>query len=159
MGRSCSFLILIISLVLTFNGCNKIEEYPDNLPDYHIPLNEAVGKYIYVLHTDKTYRRDDYKYLNLRKGDTLKLEIKDDSSFIFNYFYHDKAIKTRNFIGKFTVGPTKDILVFKNYPDGSQYIGGTSGFKKGQDTYFYLRLKSPTDNSEYEYNLYYKKVK
>ncbi|WP_343664571.1 hypothetical protein [Chryseobacterium mucoviscidosis] len=158
MGRNYSFLILL------FVGCFLCncthQEFPDDLPDYPIPLNEAVGIYIYVPHKDETFRRDDYKYLDLRKGDTLKLEIKSDSSFTFNYFYHDKAIKTKRFTGKFIVSPTyKDILIFKNYPDGSQYIGGTSGFKKGQDIYFYLRLKSPTDNSEYEYNLYYKKVK
>ena len=158
MGRNYSFLVSLFVGCFLYNCARK--EFPDDLPDYPIPLNEAVGSYIYVPHKDERFRRDDYKYLDLRKEDTLKLEIKSDSSFTFNYFYHDKAIKTKRFTGKFIVSPTyKDILIFKNYPDGSQYIGGTSGFKKGQDIYFYLRLKSPTDNSEYEYNLYYKKVK
>ncbi|WP_144283710.1 hypothetical protein [Chryseobacterium echinoideorum] len=95
-----------------------------------------------------------------KKGDTLKLKIRSDSTFTFNYFYHDKAIKTKNFTNKFTVYPTsKDILIFKKYPDGSAYIGGTSGFKKGKKIYFYLRLRQPNDRYEYEYPLYYEKVK
>lgn len=159
MERSYSVLILII-IVSTFIGCSNIEEYPDELPDYHISLNEAVGDYIYIPQQNIEYSRNDFKYLNLRKGDTLKLEIKNDSTFIFNYFYHDKAIKTKNFTDKFTVYPTeKNILIFKRYPDGSQYIGGTSGFKKGKKVYFYIRLKSPDDNSDYGYTLYYQKMK
>lgn len=158
MGRNYNILtILFVSLFL----CNcEYKEFPDDLPEYQMSLNEAVGNYIYIPHKDDNYRRDDYKYLDLRKGDTLKLEIRSDSSFTFNYFYHDKAIRTKDFTDKFTVSSGhKDILILKKYPDGSDYIGGTSGFKKGEKTYFYLRLKSPNDESEYEYNLYYEKVK
>lgn len=138
----------------------NIKSFPDDLPDYYIPLKEAAVEYVYIPYQNTEYGIDDYRYLNLKQGDTLKLKIKSDSTFVFDYFYHARAIKTENFAGKFTTYPThKNILIFKNYPDGSQYIGGTSGFKKGEKTYFYLRLKSPTDNSEYEYPLYYEKVK
>ncbi|WP_346984100.1 hypothetical protein [Chryseobacterium sp. POE27] len=47
MGRSYSALILII-VVSNFICCGSAEEYPDDLPDYHISLNEAVGDYIYI---------------------------------------------------------------------------------------------------------------
>lgn len=159
MGRNYNILILFI-LSINFIGCTKNEEYPDDLPDYYIPLKEAIGEYVYIPHKIPEFGRDDYKYLDLRKGDTLKLEIRSDSSFTFNYFYHDKVIKTKNFTNKFIVSPAhKDILILRKYPDGSDYHGGTSGFKKGEKTYFYLRLRSPNDPTEYEYTLYYRKVK
>jgi hypothetical protein len=160
MGRDYSFLIATLILILTFNNCSNANEYPDDLSDYKMPLSEAVGTYIYIPHKSNEDKRDDFNYLDLKKEDTLKLEVKKDSTFIFNYFYHDKAIKTKNFTGKFTVYPSrKNILIFKKYPDESQYIGGTSGFKKGKKIYFYIRLKSPDDNSEYGYALYYQKIK
>ncbi|MEC5158882.1 hypothetical protein [Chryseobacterium sp. MP_3.2] len=154
----CFLAFKLFSFIIS--SSNNQNEYPDALPDYYIPLKEAVGRYIYIPYKNKEYGIDDYKYLNLKKGDTLTLEIKADSTFIFNYFYHDKAIKSKNFKDKFTTYPSyKNILILKKYPDSSQYHGGTSGFKKGEKTYFYLRLKSPNDDSEYEYNLYYEKIK
>lgn len=159
MGRNYNILILFI-LSIIFISCNKVKEYPEDLPDYYAPLSEAVGEYVYIPHRNTEDGRDDYRYLNLKKGDTLKLKINKDSTFTFNYFYHDNAIKTENFNDKFSVSPAdKDLLILKKYPDRSNYHGGTSGFKKGEKIYFYLRLQSPSDSTEYEYTLYYKKIR
>lgn len=159
MGRNYNILVFLI-LTIFLICCKNDGEHPDDLMDYHISLKEAVGEYIYIPVKIDEYEIDDYKYLNLKRGDTLKLEIRSDSTFTFNYFYHDNAIKTKNFTGKFTTYlGYKDILSFSKYPDGSQYVGGTSGFKKGEKTYFYLKLINPNDKSVHDYQLYYEKVK
>lgn len=159
MGRNYNILVFLILTLFLFY-CKNDEEHPDDLMDYRISLKEAVGEYIYIPVKIDEYEIDDYKYLNLKKGDTLKLKIRSDSTFTFNYFYHDNAIKTKNFIGKFTTYPSyKNILILRNYPDNTSYHGGTSGFKKGRKIYFYLRLKGPNDKYEYEYPLFYEKIK
>ena len=105
MGRNHNILKLLL-LTLFIISCKNKEEHPENMPDYYISLKEAVGEYIYIPVKIDEYEIDDYKYLNLKKGDTLKLKIRSDSTFTFNYFYHDNAIKTKTEfkIDDFTAG-------------------------------------------------------
>lgn len=66
---------IFISLIFTFISCsekdNDNNEYILDLPNYKPTLAEAVGKYYFVPIEDDF--RNDYKYLNLTKGDTLFL--------------------------------------------------------------------------------------
>ncbi|WP_312922894.1 hypothetical protein [Empedobacter brevis] len=147
------FIIIILSSCFEKNKQNE-DEYVDDLPNnYPIEINEAKGTYIYI--PQKNEYTDDFKFLKLKKGDTLKLVIKPDSTYSFNVFYYNNGIKSLKYSGKFE--NYENLLVFDKYPDKSNYVFGTSGFKKGKDIYFYNRLKVDS-SGEYNYTLYYKKI-
>lgn len=96
---------LFISLIFTFISCsekdNDNNEYILDLPNYKPTLDEAVGKYYFVPIEDDF--RNDYKYLNLTKGDTLSLEINKDSTYLFNKFYFNQGEYINNIKGKLIV--------------------------------------------------------
>lgn len=152
--RKLFIFFIITSLSSCFEKNKQMDEYVDDLPNnYPIKINEAIGTYIYI--PQKNEYVDDFKFLKLKKGDTLKLVIKPDSTYSFNAFYYSNGIKSLKYSGKFE--NYENLLVFDKYPDNSNYVFGTSGFKKGKYIYFYNRLK--VDNSdEYNYTLYYKKI-
>lgn len=160
MDRNIKFLkktfmfFLIIILTSCFENKKQEDEYADDLPNnYPIKIGEATGTYIYI--PQKNEFNDDFKLLKLKKGDTLKMIIKLDSTFEFNVFYYKNAIKYEKYVGKFV--KYENFLIFDKYPDKRNYVFGTTGFKKGKYIYFYNRLK--IDSSEqYNYTLYYRKI-
>ena len=94
MDRNSKFLkfLLVIFAFATFISCfkNKKSE-DDNIYDSdtkYLSLSKAEGKYFFV---PKKYDYiDEYKIFDLKKGDTIFLEIKKDSTFAFNHFYYNK---------------------------------------------------------------------
>lgn len=164
MDRNYKFLkflftgVVITTLVSCF-GDKKEEENIIDLPDYNPKLEEAVGKYYFTPIKDEFYNRDDYKYLDLKKGDTLFLEIKKNKTYFFNKIYFNQAENYKNLIGnlsinngKISINPDSNIIKIKYlYP---------RGFKKSDKTglYYYYALSSPTDPTEYEYYIIYKKM-
>ncbi|MFC6269587.1 hypothetical protein [Frigoriflavimonas asaccharolytica] len=163
MDRNNKFLkfiftsVALIALVHCIGGNEKEAIFA--LPDYGPTLNEAIGKYYFVPKKDEFYNRDDYKYLNLKKGDTLFLEIKKDSTYFFNKFYFNQGELKNNLSGKIKVGKNSfglsPNLEIKN---ANIYM---LGFKKSKETglYYYYGINSPTDGTEFEYYILYKKMK
>lgn len=137
---------------------SKEEENLLDLPNYAPRLEEVIGKYYFVPIKNEFYNRDDYKYFNLKKGDTLFLEIKKDSTFTFNKFYfnqgeHIDNLNGRLIFSKGIISLTPNLYV-KN---ATIYL---LGFKKSQKTgmYYYYGINSPTDPTEFEYYLIYNKI-
>ncbi|PIF44413.1 hypothetical protein CLU96_1381 [Chryseobacterium sp. 52] len=158
--------IVITVLISCFN--NKEEENPLDLPNYNPTLNEAIGKYYFVPIKDEFSNRDDYKYFNLKKGDTSFLEIKKDSTYLFNRFYYNRennssfyspARQKDNLHGKLVI-EKKSIGLSPNLDvkNATIYL---LGFKKSQKSglYYYYGINSPTDPSYFEYYIMYKKIK
>lgn len=150
----------ILVAVITLNSCfsEKREENPLDLPDYFPNLKEAVGKY-YFVPEKKDFSHNDYEYLNLKQGDTLFLDIKDDSTYFFNKIYFNQADSYDNLNGKLsiennrvTINPdTSKVKITFIYP---------RGFKKSNKTgiYYYYILSYPTDPTEFGYYIMYKKI-
>lgn len=164
MDRNSDFLnigfvgVLMILLVSCLSDQNDKENIL-NIQDYNPNLKEAVGKYYFVPIKDEFLKRDDYKYLKLKKGDTLFLEIKKDSTYTFNKFYYNQGNHINNLTGKLirkesaiSFSPNLDIN------DATIYL---IGFKKSKKTglYFYYGINGPTDPTEFEYYISYKKLK
>lgn len=151
------FLVLVVSLI--FFGCrnNKEQENPLDLADYKPSINEAVGTYYFVPIKDEF--RDDYKYLNLNKGDTLFLEIKKDLTYNFNKFYFNQGESVNNLSGNLVLDRNNIIVdPSKKIKNAIIYL---SGFKKSQknDLYYYYGINTPTDKTYFEYYIIYKKLK
>lgn len=165
MDRNNKFLKILFTgiifsvLLSSCFGDKNDEENIINLPDYNPKLEEIVGKYYFVPLKDEFYNRDDYKYLNLKKGDTLFLDIKKDSTYSFNKFYFNQAQHVDNLNGKL-ISDKKGVTLSPNL-----YIKNATiyllGFKKSQKTgiYYYYGINSPTDPTEFEYYILYKKMK
>ncbi|WP_334124268.1 hypothetical protein [Empedobacter brevis] len=151
---------IFISLIFTFISCS--EKYNDNneyildLPNYKPTLDEAVGKYYFVPIEDDF--RNDYKYLNLTKGDTLFLEINKDSTYLFSKFYFNQGEYINNLKGKLIVD-NSNVLLSPNLDVKNSKIY-LLGFKKSEKTglYYYYGINSPTDSTEFEYFLLFKKM-
>jgi hypothetical protein len=162
------FIGAITNFVASCIGDNKEDENILDLPDYNPKFEEVVGKYYFIPIKDENYNRDDYKYLNLKKGDTLFLEIKEDSTYSFNKFYYDrennnsfysKARQKKNLSGKLIVRKNSISLSPNlNVKNATIYL---LGFKKSEKTglYYYYAINSPTDASFFEYYLLYKKMR
>lgn len=152
-------LLINSGLLLTLACCSEEKkEYLINLPDYSPTLHESIGKYYFLPVKDEF--RDDYKYLKLKKGDTVFLEIKKDSTYTFNKFFYNQAYSENNIGGKVVIDKNGKIvispqLVLKN---ARIYLWG---FKKTEKNrlYFYYGINSPTDPTEYEYFILFKKMK
>ena len=103
-----------------------------------------------------------YKTFNLKKGDTIKLEIKSDSSFLFNHLYYNKEFgniqisSIDNYIGKITTNLDYKDKIFIPFPDDSFDVQGFLISEK--DTIFFNRLSMEHYNN-YEYRIFYKKMK
>lgn len=167
MSRNHNLLIVsFISIALVMLvGCFKEEEH---FSDYYPTLEEAVGRYYFVPEKEEV-GRDDYKYFNLKKGDTLFLEIKKDSTYVFNKFYYGREVN-HNFYGKSGLKNNVTGKVIKNKENGGVFprlnvkelFISFQGFKKSDKTgavSYYYTINSPTDASEYEYYIFYKKMK
>lgn len=163
MDRDYKFLkflfigVAICTLMNCFGNKEKEEEEnPLDLPDYNPTLNEAIGKYYFIPIKDDF--RDDYKYFNLNKGDTLFLEISKDSTYLFNKFYFNQGEHTDNLNGKLTINKDQ-IALFPNLDVNNATIY-LLGFKKSKKTglYYYYGINSPTDRTEFEYYIMYKKM-
>lgn len=161
------FTGVVITVLVSCFGDKKEDENIIDLPDYNPKLEEAVGKYYFIPIKDEFYNRDDYKYLGLKKGDTLFLEIKKDSTFTFNKFYYDreninsfysKARLKNNLNGKLVIG--KNSISLSPSLDVKTATIYLLGFKKSQKTglYYYYGINSPTDPTEFEYYIMYKKI-
>lgn len=152
------FTGIVITLLMSCFGDKKEEENIISLPDYSPGLEEAVGKYYFVPIKDEFSNRDDYKYFNLKKGDTLFLEIKKDSTYSFNKFYFNQGKHVDNLTGKLVADKT-GINLSPNL-DVKNAIIYLLGFKKSQKTgiYYYYGINSPTDPTEFEYYITYKKM-
>lgn len=134
---------------------NEDYEYVLDLPNYNPTLKEVVGEYYFIPIKDEF--RDDYKYFNLKKGDTLFLEIKKDSTYFFNSFYYNQGKRIDNLTGKFIVNKKKiSIIPDITINERKLYI---TGFKNSKKTglYFFNAINNPTDSSDYEYYITYKK--
>lgn len=160
MARNNSILknLLINSALLFLICCSgEKKEYIINLPDYSPKFNESLGKYYFLPVKDEF--RDDYKYLKLKEGDTLFLEIKKDSTYTFNKFFYNQAELKSNIDGKVIVNNNGEIVISPqlSVKDARIYLWG---FKKSEDNglYFYYGINSPTDPSEYEYFILFKKM-
>lgn len=140
-----------------FSDKNEEENIID-LPNYNPKLEEIVGKYYFVPIKDEFYNRDDYKYFNLKKGDTLFLEIKKDSTYSFNKFYFNQGEHIDNLSGKLVVEKKGlDLSPNLDVKNATIYL---LGFKKSQKTglHYYYGINSPTDPTEFEYYITYKKM-
>jgi hypothetical protein len=164
MDRNSKFLkflftgiILNILMSSCFSDKNEEENIID-LPNYNPKLEEIVGKYYFIPIKDKFYNRDDYKYFNLKKGDTLFLEIKKDSTYSFNKFYFNQGEHIDNLSRKLVV--EKKGLGLSPNLDVKNATIYLLGFKKSQKTglYYYYGINSPTDPTEFEYYITYKKM-
>lgn len=148
--------VTFVTLISCFGG--KQEEFLFDLPDYFPTLNETVGKYYFVPKKDDYL--DDYKYLKLKKGDTLFLEINKDSTFIFNRFYFNDAKFQKKILGKLEINDSKIIInPEKSVPECKIFLSGFKKSKKTNDLYYYYGINQPNDNTDFEYYLIYKKIK
>ncbi|MFC6269586.1 hypothetical protein [Frigoriflavimonas asaccharolytica] len=151
--------LYIIVILFGFNCCNdkKIKE-DINIYDTEskfLTLNNAKGKYYFVPSLSDN-QNPNYKTFSLKKGDTLYFEIKSDSTFIYNYFYHDRMRRIDNYKGKIIKNLVDKNKIFIPFPNGSFDVQGFLTTNK--DTIFYTRL-SMEHYENYEYQLFYKKVK
>ena len=152
-------LLFIIVTITTLVNCLGKEENESilDLQNYSPNLQEVVGKYYFK--PIKNEFRDDYKYFNLKEGDTLYLEIKKDSSYHFNKFYYNQGKRIDELTGKLKLQDSK-LSIIPNIESNERklYI---MGFKNSKETglYFFNAINSPTDSSDYEYYLIYKKFK
>lgn len=155
MGRNSSFLGIILLLILCFESCHE-KQYLGELPPVKVDFKDAVGNYQYIPLISEAENINDYKTFGLKKGDTLKLEIKSDSTFSFNHFYYDKMRKIENYQGK--IEKDYNLTDFKiPFPKDASF--DLQGFVKAKEgLYFYTRLKMKGFDN-YEYQLFYKKVK
>ena len=102
------------------------------------------------------------KLFGLKKGDTIFLDIKKDSSFVFNHFYYNKQYgkiqlsSIENYIGKVekSNNSTDKDRIQIPFPNDVFDVQGFLLSKK--DTIFYYRL-SMENYSNYEYRLLLKK--
>ncbi|MDR2204852.1 MAG: hypothetical protein LBE36_01655 [Flavobacteriaceae bacterium] len=159
------FAFISVATIATLMNClgKNDEEYILDLPNYTPTFDEAIGKYYFVPIQEDNYR-DDYKYFKLKKGDTLFLEIKKDSTFFFNIFYFNQGERVDSLTRKLKVG--EDNTIVSIGPPSSSYVEKNatiylSGFKKSHKTglYYYYGINSPTDATEFEYYIVYKKIK
>jgi len=161
MDRNNNILIFFscLSMFMFFTSCTASDkEYVLDLPDYNPKFEEIIGKYYFVPIKDELSNRDDYKYLGLKRGDSLFLEIKKDSSYHFNKFYYNQGKNFNELHGKIDV--TKNSISISPQTvvkDAKIYI---KGFKKSLKTgmYYYYGINSPTDATEFEYYILYKKM-
>lgn len=160
MDRNNKFLKIIFTgvAIATLVDCSdtkKIEE--DNIFDSdtkYLSLSEAKGKYYFVPSSNDT-DYPNYKTFSLKKGDTIKLEIKSDSSFIFNHFYFDKMTKIDNYKGKISKNIDKKDKIHIVFPKKALFdLQGFLLSKK--DTLFFYRLNMKK-YSNYEFRLFFKK--
>jgi hypothetical protein len=150
---------VIITTLMSCFGDKKEEENIISLPDYKPKLEEAIGKYYFIPIKDEFYNRDDYKYFNLKKGDTLFLEIKKDSTYSFNKFYFNQGESVTNLTGKLIIDKTGvSLSPSSDVKNATIYL---LGFKKSKKLglHYYYGINSPTDPTEFEYYITYKKVK
>lgn len=162
MDRNNNISVVVFALCIFLQGCKGGEkkEFLGDLPPVKVEFKDVVGKYTYVpkIYQDKeiNYYFDDYQVFQLKKGDTLKLEIKSDSTFYFNHFYYDNVKKIDNYKGK--LKKEYGFYTFSiPYPFDNNF--SNQGFIKSKDgLYFYTRLKMKGFEN-YEYQLFYKKIK
>lgn len=163
------FIFISVAFATLMNCFGKDDkEYLLDLPNYNPTLEEATGKYYFVPIKDEFSNRDDYKYLNLKRGDTLFLEINKDSTYSFNKFYYDrenngafysKARLKTNLTGKLVIGKSSiGLSPNLDIKDATIFL---LGFKKSQKTglHYYYGINSPTDPTEFEYFMIYRKMK
>jgi hypothetical protein len=163
---------------------NGDEEDRYNATDAKVEFKKVVGKYMYIPKRieEHGYIFDDFKTFHLSRGDTLVLEIKPDSTFVFNHLCYNfdktnlydtnpEIRKLDNYHGKVyfeNIHPKKDSLsphqmlpagindFFLPLPDYAMNLQGFIETKS--NLYFYTRL-SFEHYSNYEYKLIYKKIK
>ncbi|MDR6371300.1 hypothetical protein J2795_002913 [Chryseobacterium bernardetii] len=162
MDRSNKFLKLIFVSVsmMTIVDCsndkkNSEKENIYDLKPNRFSLSQSSGKYFFIPSiNDNDY--PNFKTFGLKKGDSIILEIKADSTFIFNHFYHDKLIRVDNYHGKIVKNLDELDKVFIPFPENSTNLQGFVQSKK--DIYFYNHLNIE-NYSNYEYRLFLKKMK
>ena len=145
--------ITFTTLVSCFNSSKNNETYIYETETKYLKLADAVGTYYFKPSINEN-DYPNYKTFNLKKGDTLKLVIKTDSSFYFNHFYFDKMSKIDDYKGKITKSYDAKDKIQIPFPKGSFGLQGFLLLKK--DTLFYHRL-SMEHFDDYEYRLMYKK--
>ena len=166
-GNNKFLKLLFISVAFrTLMNCfNDKKNEDDNIYESetkYLNLSNAEGKYFFV---PKKYDYiDEYKLFGLKKGDTVFLDIKKDSSFVFNYFYYNKQYgkiqlsRIKNYAGKVkkSYNPTDEDKIQIPFPNDVFDVQGFLLSKK--DTIFYYRL-SMENYSNYEYKLLFRKLK
>lgn len=154
MGRKYNVLIVVsfLTSIISLQNCEE-KQFIGDLPTVKVEFKDAVGKYVFVPIIDVDI--NDFKTFGLKNGDTLKFEIKSDSTFTFNHFYYDRLERIDDYRGKLvkSYGTNKFEIPFPKQAEFSN-----QGFLKAKDgLYFFTRLRM--DGFEnYEYHLFYKKV-
>lgn len=163
-GNLLKLLFTSIAFATLVNCLNKKKGEDDTIYDSdtkYLSLSAAVGTY-YFIPSAKDNEYPNYKTFNLKKGDTIKLEIKSDSSFLFNHLYYNKEFgniqisSIDNYIGKITTNLDYKDKIFIPFPDDSFDVQGFLISEK--DTIFFNRLSMEHYNN-YEYRIFYKKMK
>lgn len=159
MARNNNLLKTLLLGMLSFLICCSEEkkEYIINLPDYHPTFHESIGKYYFIPIKDEF--RDDYGYLKLKKGDTVFLEIKKDSTYTFNKFFYNQAKLKNSVKGKVIIDKNGKSIISPqlNLKDARIYLWGFKKSKKNK-LYFFYGINNPTDPTEYEYFIFFKKM-
>lgn len=149
--------IAIATLTSCFNKTNN-KETDDGIYDTetkYLNLDDAVGMYYFVPSIDdKVY--SNYKTFELSNGDSIKLEIRPDSTFIFNHFYFDKMNRIDNYRGKTIDNLLEKAKIFIPFPINTTNL--EDFLTSNRDTLFFYRLNME-HYSNYEYRLFLKKVK
>lgn len=166
-NKFLAFLLVCLSL-FTFTDCSEDKKSIYDTEKKFFNLSEATGKYYYLPSVnDEDY--PNYETFDLKKGDSILLNINSDSSFIFNHFYYnknrdintadkiDKINKLDNYKGKLEFSKYEKIKesVGVIFPKNSSYnLQGFLAFEN--DTVFYYRL-SMKGYSNYTYRFNFKK--
>lgn len=138
--------------LISCSGSEQKEFLPD-LPNQKIDFHESIGRYVHIFDESD---RDQLAYFGRNIGDTIVFQIKSDSTFVFNHFYYDKMKKIENYQGK--IEKDYNLTDFKiPFPKDASF--DIQGFVKAKEgLYFYTRLRMEGFEN-YEYQLFYKKVK
>ena len=149
------FINLLVPLSCTNDKKNIQEDNIYNSKTKYLNLSNAKGKYYFV----PSMNEEDYpNYItfNIKKGDSIILEIRSDSSFVFNHFYYDRMFRVDNYSGKVKRNLDDRSKIFIPFPNESTNLQGFLTSKN--DTLFFNRI-SMKNFENYEYRLLYKKKK
>lgn len=147
--------ITTILFISCFGGNNSDDKDIYNTYTKYLTLSESVGKYYYLPSVnDEDY--PNYETFNLKKGDSILLNINSDSSFIFNHFYYNKMKRIDNYHGIISKDVDEINKIHLTFPNESFDLQGF--LLSEEDTIFFHRL-SMKHYENYEYRLFYKKLK
>lgn len=163
-NKLLKFIFISVAFATLMNCFNEKKE-DDSIYDSdtkYLDLSKAEGKYYFIPNNNEYV--DEYKLFNLKRGDTIFLEIKSDSSFIFNHFYYNKRYgsielnKIDNYKGnvKKSNNSNNENKIQIPFPNDTFDVQGFLLSKK--DTIFYYRL-STEKYSNYAYRIIFKKMK